>query len=259
MNASEIEKVRNCIAGVIYNDGLPTNLVTNSLQDICFQYDNYRKAKDEYTREQALEGIKAGVDMINLQNINSGASYKILHLKDESEQSIADMGEAIATIYAIPYQANLNIDYVGYAYGIVMRAAENRRLYESYQPEKFINQCSKAVLDCSDSTVAESVMVAFENCAGAVNYLKSVEIGEINGDPVGVRNLVLHKFETIASEVEAMTGEHIDTKNDMAEALYIASCINASIAFGNKDNIEQFREDGIFKDSRACDMTIARY
>lgn len=259
MNASEIEKVRNCIAGVIYNDCLPTNLVTNSLQDICFQYDNYRKSNDRNTKMQAIEGIKAGIDMINLQNINSGASYKILHLKDESEESIAEMGKAIATIYAIPYQANLNVDYVGYAYGIVMRAAENKRLYESYQPEKFINQCSEAVLNCDDSTVAESVMVAFSNCAGAVNYLKSVEVGEIEGDPVGVRNLVLRKFETIASEVEAMTGEHIDTRNDVAEALYIASCINASIAFGDKENIEQFREDGIFKDSRAYDMTIAKY
>lgn len=255
----EIDRVRNCIAGAIYNDSLPTNLVTNVLMDICFMYDIYRKAQDDNAKQQALEGIKADVDMINSQNFKTGASCNIIYPKDDSLDGMRDIGETIMMIYAIPYLAGLNMDYVGYAYGVVMRKMENNRLYDSYRPDEFLNQCSEVVLHCTDETIAESVMVAFENSAGALNYLMDVEAGKTEGDPVGVRNLVLRRFETIASEVEAMTGEHINTRNDVAEALYITSCINASIAFGNKEHLEKYREMGIFKDDRADKMTIVHY
>jgi hypothetical protein len=252
----EIERVRNNIAGVIYNDCLPTGLVTNTLKDICFHYDNYRKAKDTDKRAQSIEAIRAGIDMINLQNINSGAKYNVLYPTDNSDASIVRMGNAIATIYAIPYQSNTNIDYVGYAYGMVMQKQKNNKAYDRYRPNEFINQCSSISLE-HDNSIAKSIMTTMVNCAGAVNYLKKVESGELTGTISGLQNLVKSKFDLIASEIEALTGHKVNADYNMAESLYISSCINASMTFGNRDNIDKFREDGIFKDNRAYDMTIA--
>lgn len=265
-NREEINRVRTSISGVIYNDCLPTALTTNSLKDICFNYDNYLKAlhaaaggQDTEKQKEALEAIRASINLINKQSINSGSAHSVLYPKDDSLEAIRDIGETIAIIYAIPYKANSSIDYVGYAYGATMRKLENQRLYDAYAPDEFMNTCSIAVLENGDKEIAESIMVAMANCAGAVDYLKNVETGVIEGNPQYLRNLVKSKYELLASEVTKLTGHEVETSGDIAEALYTSSCINASLTFCNKDNIEEFREDGVFKDNRASDMVIAQY
>lgn len=265
-NRQEIDRIRSSIAGVIYNDCLPTGLTTNSLKDICFNYENYLKAekaaKSGITLErqhEALEAIRASVNLINKQSINSGSTYTILHPVDDSLEAMKDIGETISIIYAIPYKANADIDYVGYAYGMTMRKLENQRLYDLYKPDDFINQCSIGILENGDKVAADSVMKEMANCAGAVEYLKNVETGVMEGYVPYLRNLVKSKFISLADETSKLTGIDIKTKYEIDEALYSASCVNASLTFCNKNNIEEFREDGIFKDNRASDMVIAQY
>lgn len=263
----EIDKVRMNISSIIYNDCLPTALTTNSLRDICFYYDNYLTASHVTNKTirsgkqaEALDSIKNSIDMINRQSINSGAGHGILYPKDESLESIRDIGETIAIIYAIPYKAASSIDYVGYAYGETLRKLESPRLYDIYKPDEFMNKCSIAMLERNvDKTAAESIMQEMSKCAGAVDYLKQVENGDINENIQSARNIVKSKFRLLTSEALKLTDADVHVSDDVAEALYTASCINASLTFCNKNNIEQLRDDGVFKDSRAADMTIAHY
>lgn len=256
----EIDRVRSGIAGVIFNDGLPTGLTTNSLKDICFNYENYLEAEKRYVTQTdqnaALEAIRASINLINKQNKNSGSAYNIIYPKDDSLEAIKDIAETISIIYAIPYKATSDIDYVGYAYGMITGKMQSQNLYDLYKPDDFINQCSIGILDDGDQKAADAIMKKMANCAGTVDYLKGIENGTIYESPQPAKNLIQSRFNSIAKEVSKLTGIDIKTKYHMEESLYNASCVNACLTFCNRHNIEEYRADGIFKDNRAADMVF---
>lgn len=254
----DIDRVRAQIASVVYNDGLPTPLVTSSLVEICFQYENYMKASESQAggsvsikQTEALKAIRASVDLLNRQNRLSGASYDILFPKDNSLESMRDLGETIAVIYAIPYKAKEQIDYVGYAYGTTLVKMRNDKAYEVYGPDDYINKCSFAILDNANQRESREIIRKMKDCADAFDYYRQIESGEIAGNIQDAQNIMFKRVGYIAEEIESVSGSKPDKHIDTNTAKMVSSCIRSSFKFSDSSVIEEFREEGIFKDTAA--------
>lgn len=257
---TEIDRVRTNIASAVYNDCLPTSLTTNSLMEICVQYDNYVNASQkerggysESKQEEALKAIKASVNLINKQSLNSGAGHGILYPKGDSLEDMRDIGETIAIIYAIPYKANVEMDYVGYAYGISALKFKCQRPYESFAPDEYINQCSAAILDYGTARESKDIMRKMSACADAFDYFKSIESGEVRGNPLNIQNLMKARVESIDAEIESFAKfkpQHSD--NEIAAQL-ISACMKAGIQFSYPQRIEELRDENIFQNHQALD------
>lgn len=239
-----IDIVRNNIASAVYNDCLPTSLTTSSLKDICFQYDNYRKATDEKGRTGALRQMAQSIELINRQSRNSGTSRDILYLKDDSPESVHDLGETIAVIYAIPFKAKSTMDYVGYAHGMAESKRKNPA-YDSFAPDDYLNQCSIAILENGTERDAQDIMQKMGECADSAEYLASIQNGEITGDEQGALNLISSRVKSMDEEIKTICGVKPQHNDNCIVSEVIASSMKECINFSAIGAVDRFREDGM--------------
>lgn len=260
---NEIDRVRTSIASIVYNDCLPTSLTTNSLTEICFQYNNYVKASEsskggssQLKQQEALQAIRASIDLINKQSVSSGASHGVLYPKGDSLDDIRDIGETIAVIYAIPYKAAASIDYVGYAYGIAAPKWKSAEPYEFFAPDDYINQCSCVALDLCSQRESRDLLQKMKDCANAFNYFKSIETGEIVGNSVNAQNLMAARVRSMDEEIESIAGVKPEHNGSVMAAQIISSCMKSSFKFSQPSAIEELREEGVFKDTEVLNRAI---
>lgn len=239
---NEIGKVRNNIASIIHNDCLPTELVTNTLKEICFQYDKFISADREFQRQDALKAIKLNMEFINKHSLSTGMSHKIFQL-DNSLERVQDLGETVAIIYALPYKSGANVDYVGYAYGTIKFEMDEQRWYGSYMPDEYLNKCNQAVMQLTERNDAIKIWNMFASGIVIAERLRGLEMGTMKGDINETMLALTIKITDIDNEMEKL-GVSIEHRKGVSHAEFVMNCMASNLKYAKRDAIENVRSNG---------------
>lgn len=242
----DIESVRGSIASLAYNDCLPTALSTNVLHEICHQYDNYKNAREE--KKDIIDAMRMNIELLNRQSVATGIGNKVLYPKSNNDEDIVKLSETVATIYAIPYKANLEIDYVGYAYGTIAQKIKSMDIYKTYRPDAYMNQCNRVILEKGNEEDAKNMYNLMIDTVKSFKAFMSIKTGESTGSEEQAREMLKARISYVDRCIENLGGEPEPIQSKM-HAKTIAACMNSDYEFSKKDAIENMRSEGIFRDT----------
>ena len=243
----DIESIRGSIASIVYNDCLPTSLVTNNLKEICNQYDIFQSALSEDKRNDAMKAMHMNIDLINRQHTATGASGNIFYTRNEPDAPLR-IAKSIATIYAVPYKADLEIDYVGYAYGTVAQKIKNNSMYGTYRPDAYMNQCNRTILENGNKSDARNMHQLTMSTINAFKSFIAIRSGEIHGNAEDASELIKSRLAVMDQFIESMGGKPEPIQSKL-QARTIAACMSSDYEFAKKTAVEEMRDYRLFKDT----------